>query len=242
MQANRKPVHDKPRAGLRQVGGPVLYFLAPAILLCAVLPAVNAHADLAATIAALQRRYALVDSLSADFTQIYHSPGMDQTESGVVYMKRPGLMRWEYRIPEEKLFVADGRDTYLYTPADRQVLVKHFTLDDLRATPIQLLLGQGDLKRNYDVAWDAAAGAQEGGAISLRLTPRAANADYAYVVLQCDAASFDLRRILIRDRTGDTSEFLFSNFKANAKVNAQQFQFRIPKGVEVVRLDEKQEG
>ncbi len=227
---------------MHQSGPSTLCFLVLASIWCAALPRVYAHADLAATVAALQRRYASVDSLSADFTQIYRSPGMDQTESGIVYMKRPGLMRWEYRNPEEKLFVADGRDTYLYTPADRQVLVRRFTLDDLRATPIQLLLGQGDLKRNYDVAWDSVAGAQADGVVRLRLTPRAGNADYAYVVLECDDASFDLRRILIRDRTGDSSEFLFTNLKTNAKVNAQQFQFKIPKGVEVVRLDEKQEG
>jgi outer membrane lipoprotein carrier protein len=211
-------------------------------MLSAALPSLEARADLASTVAALQRRYAAVESLSADFTQVYHAPGMEQTESGTVYMKKPGLMRWEYRVPEEKLFVADGRDTYLYTPADRQVLVRRFSLDDLRATPIQLLLGQGDLKRNYDVSWEPAAAGRPDGAIRLRLTPRAGNAGYAYVVMECDGSSFDLRSIVIRDLTGDTSEFLFANLRINARVDSQQFQFRIPKGVEVVRMDEKQEG
>lgn len=213
-------------------------FAAGAALLIAA-PCLHAQGDLAATIAAIQRRYAAVDSIRADFTQNYHAPGMDQTESGVVTMKKPGLMRWEYQTPEVKFFVADGRDTYLYTPEDRQVLVRRFTLDDLRSTPIQLVLGQGDMRRNYDVSWEPGAGAMAGGVILLRLTPRAVSAEYAYVILECEAGSYDLRRIVIRERAGNTSEFLFANLKTNVKVEPQQFRFKIPKGVEVVRLDEK---
>jgi outer membrane lipoprotein carrier protein len=198
-----------------------------------------AQDDLAATIAALQRRYAAVDSIRADFTQTYRAPGVDQIESGVVYMRKPGLMRWEYQTPEVKLFVADGRDTYLYTPEDRQVLVQRFTLDDLRSTPIQLLLGRGDIRRNYDVAREPASGARFAGTVLLRLTPRAGGVEYAYVLLECDKDSYDLRRIVIQERTGNTSEFLFSNLTTNGKVDSKLFQFKIPKGVEVVRLDAK---
>ncbi len=203
------------------------------------VPCLQAQGDLTATIAAIQRRYAAVDSIRADFTQNYHAPGMDQTESGIVTMKKPGLMRWEYKTPEVKLFVADGHHTYLYTPEDRQVLVRRFTLDDLRSTPIQLVLGQGDIRRNYDVSWEPGAGAEAGGVILLRLTPRAGSAEYAHVILECEAGSYDLRRIIIRERAGNTSEFLFANLKTNVKVEPQQFQFKIPKGVEVVHLDEK---
>src|SRR5512144_410947 len=64
----------------------------------------------------IQKRYAAVDSLSADFQQKYRGPGIEQTESGVLWMKKPGLMRWEYAEPEKKLFIADGRETFLYTP------------------------------------------------------------------------------------------------------------------------------
>ena len=203
------------------------------------VPCLHAQKDLGATIAAIQRRYATVESIRADFTQIYHAPGMDQTESGTVTMQKPGLMRWEYKNPEVKLFIADGRDTYLYTPEDRQVLVRRFTLEDLRSTPIQLVLGQGDIRRNYDVSWEPGAASGGGGAVELRLTPRAGSSDYAYVILECAEGTYDLRRMVIREVTGNTSEFQFANLKTNIKVEPQQFRFKIPKGVEVVHLDEK---
>ena len=203
------------------------------------VPCLHSQGDLEATIAAIQHRYAAVDSIQADFTQTYHAPGMDQTESGVVTMQKPGLMRWEYKDPEVKLFIADGHDTYLYTPQDRQVLVRRFTLDDLRSTPIQFVLGQGDMRRNYEVSWEPGAGARAGGTILLRLTPRAGSTEYAYILLECETGSFDLRRIVIRERAGNTSEFTFAHLKTNVRVEPQQFRFKIPKGVEVVRLDEK---
>lgn len=162
---------------------------AVAAALLVTVPRLHAQGDLTATIVAIQRRYAAVDSIRADFTQNYHAPGMDQTESGIVTMKKPGLMRWEYKTPEEKLFVADGHDTYLYTPADRQVLVRRFTLDDLRSTPLQLVLGQGDIRRNYDVSWEPGPGAKAGGVILLRLTPHAGSADYADVILDAQKAA-----------------------------------------------------
>jgi outer membrane lipoprotein carrier protein len=198
-----------------------------------------AQEDLGATLAALQRRYAAVDSIRAEFTQTYRAPGVDQIESGLVYMKKPGFMRWEYQAPEVKLFVADGQDTYLYTPEDRQVLVQRFTLEDLRSTPIQLLLGRGDIRKIYDVAREPGSAARFAGSVVLRLTPRGGGAEYAHVLLECDKDRYDLRRIVIEERTGNTSEFLFSNLATNVKVDSKQFQFKVPKGVEVVRLDAK---
>ncbi len=217
---------------------PGIFILSAALWVTA--PLLRAQAgDPAAAIAAIQRRYASIDSIRADFTQNYHAPGMDQTESGIVTLKKPGLMRWEYKIPEVKLFIADGRDTYLYTPEDRQVLVRRFTLDDLRSTPIRLLLGEGDIRRDYVVSWEPGDGNRAAGVLRLRLTPRASITEYEYVNLECTAGSYDMRRLVIRERTGNTSEFVFANLVTNVKVEPEQFRFKVPKGVEVVRLDEK---
>jgi outer membrane lipoprotein carrier protein len=195
--------------------------------------------DLASAIAGLQRRYAAVNTMRADFLQTYRAPGVDQTESGTMTMKKPGLMRWEYREPEIKLFVADGRDTYLYTPEDRQVLVQRFTAADLRSTPLRFLLGQGDIEGSFFVSWEPDLKPMAAGTLLLRLTPRSTETGYAHVTIECDGSSFDMRRMVIHERTGNTSEFVFRNLQTNVKIDNKQFQFKIPKGVEVVRLDEK---
>ncbi|MBP1595150.1 MAG: outer rane lipoprotein carrier protein LolA [Acidobacteria bacterium] len=205
-----------------------------ALLLPALLPA---QGDLASAVEGLQKRYATVTSLRAEFQQHYRGPGIDQKESGTVFLKKPGLMRWEYRDPEIKLFVADGRDTYLYVPADRQVQVRRVTPADLNSTPLQFLLGRGDIRESFDAAWEPGTGA--GGALLFRLTPRSADTDYAYVVIECDTSRHDIRRMVIHERTGATSEFVLSKVATNVRMERSQFEFKIPEGVEVVRIDEK---
>ena len=216
----------------------LIRWIGPGLIVALTAPVLLAQADLEAAIAGLQRRYRSVDCLRAEFRQTYRAPGIEQIESGTMTIKKPGLMRWEYREPEVKLFVADGRETWLYTPADRQVLVRRFSAADLQSTPLQFLLGHGDIQRSFQVAWESEA-PSAGGGLRLKFTPRSAEADYAYAVVECDARSFDVRGIVIHERTGNTSEFAFTGLRTNVKVDNGQFQFKVPKGVETVRLDEK---
>ncbi len=204
-----------------------------------ILAAALADDSIAKVITGLQEKYAAVQSISADFRQTYRAPGIEQVESGIVLMKKPGLMRWEYRAPEPKLFVADGHTTYLYTPEDRQVLVSPLSDAEIRSTPLQFLLGRGDIARNFISAPDDEFRPVTEGGVLVRLTPRLREPDYDFLVLECDRKTYDLRRIIIREITGNTSEFVLSNLVTNVKIDGRQFQFKIPKGVEVVHLDQK---
>ena len=58
----------------------------------------------------LEAHHARTTDLVARFTQSYRSGmlGREVVERGVLSVKRPGRMRWEYKDPEEKLFVSDG--------------------------------------------------------------------------------------------------------------------------------------
>ncbi len=200
---------------------------------------VSGEDSLAAAIEGLQNRYRAVDSISAHFQQTYRAPGIEQIESGVLWMKKPGLMRWDYQSPTVKLFIADGKETFLYTPEDRQVLVTRFSAAELHSTPLQFLLGQGDIRKSYSVAWESESRPKLQGTLLLRLVPRAEDPEYSYLVLEIDARTFDIRRIVIHERTGNTSEFVLTDVATNVRVNPKQFQFKAPKGVEIVRLDER---
>ena len=195
--------------------------------------------EITAVVAGLQGRYLSVTSMRADFEQTYRGPGIQQTESGTLYMKKPGLMRWEYRDPEVKLFIADGRETYLYTPEDRQVLVSRFSTSELHSTPLQFLLGHGNILDSYAVSWESEIRARVEGTALIRLLPRKPDPTYDFLVIECDDRTFDLRRIVIREKTGNTSEFLLTNLQTNVSIEDKRFQFNIPKGAEVIRLDQR---
>ena len=77
--------------------------------------------DTSGIVEKLQAKYEEVDSFRARFQQTMSSRGIEQSESGIVMMKRPGRMYWEYHNPTEKYFVADGKKTYFYVPQHHQV-------------------------------------------------------------------------------------------------------------------------
>ncbi len=142
-------------------------------------------------------------------------------------------------MPEKKLFIADGRDTYLYTPADRQVLVRSFGPEEMHSTPLRFLLGQDEILTSFSASWEREFKPKFAGTFCLRLVPRMSEPEYAFLVMECDAKSFDLKRLIIREQTGNSSEFLFTDLTMNTKMDKGMFQFKAPRGVEVIRLDEK---
>src|SRR5688500_18018077 len=143
--------------------------------------AAAAPAESAAALAArLQTRYDAIKDFTADFTQTYEGGVLRRktTESGTLLVKKPGRMRWEYKIPEEKLFVADGRKLYAWVPADRQVTVSALPSGDAPATPVLFLLGRGQLVRDFAPSLPGAIPGAPADSVALALAPKTPVPEY----------------------------------------------------------------
>ena len=198
----------------------------------------QAPAESAAGLATrLQARYDGIKDFTADFTQTYEGGVLRRktTESGTLLVKKPGRMRWEYKTPEEKLFVADGRKMYAWVPADRQVTVSALPSDDAPATPILFLLGRGQLARDFTPSLPGAVPGAPPDSVALALVPKTAVPDYERLTLVVDRATLGLRMLIARDGQGGTSTFTFTNLKENVNVPDSKFVFTIPRGAEVVQ-------
>src|SRR5258707_14632262 len=114
-----------------------VFWLPLAMVLCATVSSLAAGGvavDIKTLTAAIDTHYNHLHSLEAEFTEVYRGSGMERTETGTLWLKKPGKMRWEYRSPREKLFVSDGHDAWFYVPGDRQARKTPVRkLDDLRA-------------------------------------------------------------------------------------------------------------
>jgi outer membrane lipoprotein carrier protein len=178
----------------------------------------------------IDRRHQTLGDLTARFVQTYRSGLMQRqvTESGIVSIKRPGRMRWEYRQPEKKLFVADGKTFYFYVPADRQVIVTRPGGE--RGIPALLLAGRGGILSEFTVALEPAPAA---GRQRLKLTPRRAEPEVETVYLEVDAGD-RVHTIEVLDPQGNQSRFVFEDIRENVGLRDGLFQFHIPQGVEVV--------
>ena len=223
---------------LLHAGSRAAFFLFVSVFCLMIAVTDSYSADLETVAAGLQQRYASAVTMSGSFQQTYRAPGIEQIESGVFWMKRPGLMRWEYRLPEAKLFVADGREAFLYVPLDRQVTIQSLSASDMRGTPLEFLLGGMDIRKSFVISWENNFRQPTEPTLLIRLTPRSGQSDYEYLVLAIDPKNYELRRITMHEHGGNTSEFRLSNLMANAKIDNKLFQFKPPKGTEVMRLEE----
>jgi outer membrane lipoprotein carrier protein len=182
--------------------------------------------------AALQKKYDAIGDFTADFVQ--ESEGgllrKKQTESGVVQVKKPGKMRWDYKSPEQKLFVSDGRHIYLYVPADNQVIVSNVPEQDQATTAVLFLVGKGNLTRDFTVSYADGGGPDT---YSLRLQPKLPERDYDWLQLIVDRKTLQIRTLSAADSQGGRSTFQFSNFKENTGLADKTFTFKIPRGADV---------
>jgi outer membrane lipoprotein carrier protein len=200
----------------------------------ATLSASAAAPDVHAIAQSVDERYNHLRSLQADFTEIYRGAGMERTESGTLWLKKPGKMRWQYRSPREKLFLSDGKDAWFYIPGERQVrrtAVKK--LDDLRS-PLAFLLGKTKLEKELQalsLASDVAPLAPED--VVLRGVPKSLADRVSQVLLEITPEHW-ISRIIIEQVDGSVTEYRFTNQRENVAVPDQEFQFSVPDGVEVI--------
>jgi len=190
--------------------------------------------DVNALAAAVDAHYNRLKTLQAEFTELYRGAGMERTESGTLWLKKPGKMRWEYRSPREKLFVSDGKVAWFYVPEDRQARKEAAKkLEDVRS-PLGFLLGKTKLEkelRGLSLAPDRVP--LEAGDVVLRGVPAAWADRVSEVVMEVTPAN-QIVRIEIQEVDGAVTEYRFTEQKEDVAVGDGRFAFRPPAGVEVV--------
>ena len=201
--------------------------------LVATAIAVAAASDLAQS---LQRKYDTVRDFSADFVHTYQGGVLHKTttERGHVLVKKPGKMRWEYTSPEKKLYVSDGVKVYSYVPEDKQVIVSSVPRDDESGAAIMFLAGKGNLIRDFTSSVADPPKGSPAGSDALKLVPKAAQADYEWLLLVVDRQSLGLRSLVTMDEQGGQSSISFVNLKENVNPADKEFTFTIPRGVDVI--------
>jgi outer membrane lipoprotein carrier protein len=188
----------------------------------------------------LEEHYRQPRTLQAVFLERY-SEGQKQAriESGTVYFRRPGQMRWEYDSPEKKLFLVDGKTTWFYVPYDHTVTKAPVKESSDWRTPLALLTGKADLARlcsQIDLIGQT--GIPAGHAV-LRCLPKepkgiSEGKDYTEVLLELDASTGELARIEIRQPGAIELEYRFGNWQLDIPLAGDLFRFQVPAGVAIV--------
>lgn len=183
-------------------------------------------AELDSLLKKVENRYNRAKTLQVLFTEQYTPPrSATRKESGVLMLRKPGRMRWDYTDPKDKLFVADGKSLWLYTPTDHRVeKMKVEESDDMRA-PLAFLLG----KLHFDKEFRNLQGKPEGGDTRVTAEPKTDNLPYSAVefVVAPDAR---IREVKVTGFDHSILDFTFDQEKLDPPLDSKLFQFQMPPG------------
>ena len=201
-------------------------FTAALLSVCALAQQPTAK-DLAARV---DKHYNALTSLKAAFVESYQGMGIKRTESGTLYLAKPGRMRWEYSQPAGKVFVLDGKFAWFYAEGDPQVQrLQAKQLDDLRS-PLRFLLGHTQLEKELN---GLAVTPVASGGFTLTGQPRGQENRVRRIALSVEADGA-ITGIEIEEMDGALTRFRLSGQQPNIAVPAGIFHFTPPVGVPVV--------
>jgi outer membrane lipoprotein carrier protein len=210
----------------------------PLGLVTAITPASADAASPSADAIALrvQAFYDQTKTFQADFKQEYFIKLHDQrrTSQGRVAFEKPGRMSWKYDQPNGNRVVSDGRTLKVYERENQQMFEQPVDKSQYPAA-LAFLMGEGELRKSFALRLlDPSTVKFEGGWV-LEGTPKDATPAYQKVLLYVDAATAQVRRVLILDAQGNRNRFDFENPLVNTKVTPTEFNFTPPEGTQIVR-------
>lgn len=152
-----------------------------------------------------------------------------QKAGGRLTIVRPGKFRWELTPagnPSAQLMVADGKNLWFYDRDLEQVSVKPATV--LTATPASLLSGAGDVRALFTVS---SAGKRD-GLDWVRVVPKTGDADFREAQLAFTRG--ELKRMVLKDKLGQTVKLEFVTSSRNVPVPDTEVQFTPPAGADLI--------
>jgi len=179
----------------------------------------------------VQNFYAGVQSLRGEFLQETLFPhGQRETRSGKLWMKKPGLFRWEYYSPEKFIIISDSRNLYVYYPEENQAYV----YPSGKALSSQLALGfmsgRGDIRKDLRLE---SFKAHENDFWELNFLPAYQDAQIEKIVMKINLQSGEVREIVLHYFSGERVKILFKNLEYNINITNKLFEFQPPKRTRV---------
>jgi len=184
-------------------------------------------------------RYAKTQDLQGTFTQETIIEGFETgfESTGRFYLKKPGLLRWDYLEPSKEHIYVDGDQVMMYVPEHQQVVKGTLTQISASKGPLALLLGVGKLSKQFTVLESAEASSDSKKIPDVTLIPKP-DGDTAptikKILLQLFTDSYLIQTITIFETSGNISRVHFDHIQANQGLATNLLKFTLPPDVVVV--------
>lgn len=209
---------------------------ASAILRGAEAPGSHGALSLENIVENLEERY-LSGGFAARFLQTATLKAMDITDTatGKIYVKPPGMMRWEYETPDPQLIISDGRNLWVFRPEDNQVM--------LGKSPTFFGDGKGagflsdirQIREHFDISLEQP---EDPDQYLLKLIPRKSALDLSVIYLFVSKKTFNLTRIVTRNAYDDETRIDLMDIRFDVRMPEDMFTFTVSEDMDVLKIDE----
>lgn len=186
----------------------------------------------------IQSAYDGMKDLKADFIQEIVIKSMKKTEreAGVVWIKYPGKMVWDYTNPKVKKLVINEKTTWLYVDEDKVAYIQKTDAAHHSKLAVKFLAGMGQFSEDFLVEYARKERVDAEGNYLLKLTAREQGSIPDKIELTIDRKFFHILACRFNDGYGNTTSLRFSNIRINAGISDSFFTFRPAPDVEITDM------
>jgi len=184
----------------------------------------------------VEKRYT-GSQFAADFLQESTIKSMEITDfaSGRLYVRYPGMMRWEYEKPDRQVIITDGKKLWIYRPTDNQVMVGSAPVFFRDGKGASFLSDISLVRKKFNIQLARAEGEY---LYELRMKPIEGTLNVSEIRLYITPRTYHIARIVTLNDYGDDTRIDIVSPQFNANLEPSLFSFEIPPGADVQKIDE----
>ncbi len=204
------------------------------IIFLTALPAFGSTPTAMEIVQHVQDKYHTIQDATIKFTQtvVYPLSKLSKTVKGTLYLKKGNM----YRIDtEDKVFVTNGKTSWVYLPSSQQVLIDNFRNDKNTITPDKFLL---NIPSDYFAVLLSTKKGQGGNIYTLRLTPKSDNSFIRSIRVVVDTG-WTVQSAEVSDMNDTRYTYTVDSLRTNTGLPDSEFEFVPPKGAQVVDLRQR---
>ena len=205
-------------------------------LVAALLLAVPAKDPGRAIARRVQAFYAQTKDFSAGFRQHYTYVAIGRVEEseGVVQVKKPGRVRWDYAKPDRRTLYIEDRTLWIWRPDDQEAQVKRDFGGEQLSSAFTFLWGKGNLLKDFSPRGvPAPEDLPKGDALELTPIKAMPGIDKLLFVVARDG---QVLASVVTNSQGDINQIVFTDAKIDQGLSDSLFHFAPPKGAYVQEL------
>jgi outer membrane lipoprotein carrier protein len=177
---------------------------------------------------AVEKHYQELNDLTAKTTQKNILTSINKTQSfeGSLWIKKPGKLRLEYT--NGQLILINGKAALFYSKKSEQVIKTTFSDFQHMNIPVAFLLGAAHIRDDFDVRQPDPKTPRV-----LELLPKKPGAVMKKLNIRTDDTG-SITGMTIFYKSGNRTEIVFSDVKEGTGIEDKIFEFKAPKGTEVI--------